>query len=122
LSCLHQSEKDINKRLFDKGQENLQLEAKILPLRNRVIELEEEVEGTKAKMEERATQQEVQFGRVEGKLTEKVEQFNKTEAKLMEDVVDAYEAGFEDALAQVAYVHPELDISPSAVSKRVVDG
>jgi len=39
-----------------------------MPLCNRFIELEEETNGTKAKMaklEERATQQEVQLGRVE---------------------------------------------------------
>jgi len=41
LSCLRQSEKETKKRLFDKGQENLQLEEKILPLHNKVIDLEE---------------------------------------------------------------------------------
>jgi len=75
-----------------------------------------------AKMEERATQQEVQLGRVEGELAENIEQFSKTEAELIEDAADAYIAGFEDALAQVACVHPELDISPYVVSKRIVDG
>ena len=101
--------------LFDKGQETLQLEAKILPLCNRVIDLEEQAEGAKAKMakiEERVTQQEVQLGRVEGELAQKIELFNKIEAALIEDVADAYGAGFEDALAQVACVHPEMDISP----------
>jgi len=125
LSCLRQSEKDTKKRLFDKGQENLQLEAKILPLCNKVIELKEETEGTKAKMaklEERVTQQEVQLGRVEGELAKKIEQFRKFEAELTEDAADAYGAGFEDALPQVACVHPELDISPFVVSKRIVDG
>ena len=49
---------------------------KILPLRNKVIDLEEQAEGAKAKMaklEERATQREVQLGRVEGELAQKIE-------------------------------------------------
>jgi len=49
LRSLRQSEKETKKLLFDKGQEALQLEAKILPLRNKVIDLEEEAEGTKGK-------------------------------------------------------------------------
>ena len=125
LSYLRQSKKETKKQLFDKGQENLQLEAKILPLRNRVIDLEDQAEGTKAKMaklEERATQQEVQLGRVEGELAQQAETFKKTEAELIEDATNAYGAGFEDALAQVACVHLEMDISPFATSKRVVDG
>jgi len=125
LSSLRQSEKETKKLLFDKGQETLQLDAKILPLRNRVIDLEEQAEGAKAKMpklEERATQQEVQLGRVEGELAQQTELFKKTEAKLIEDVADVYGAGFEDAFAQVACVHPEMDINPFVASKRVVDG
>jgi len=50
LSSLRQSEKETKKLLFDKGQEALQLEAKILPLQNKVIDLEEQTEGAKAKM------------------------------------------------------------------------
>jgi len=37
FSSLHQSKKDTKRQLFDKGQEAVQLEAKILPLRTRVI-------------------------------------------------------------------------------------
>jgi len=125
LSSLHLSEKETKKLLFDKGQEALQLDAKILPLRNRVVDLEEEAKGMKAKMaklEERATQQEVQLGCVEGELAQQAVTFKKTGAELIKDTADAYGAGFEDALAQVACVHPELDTSPFAMSKRVVDG
>ena len=95
------------------------MEAKILPLRTRVIELEEQAEETKAKMaklEERATNQEVQLGRVEGELAQQGETFKKTEAELIEDAANAYAAGFEDALSQVACVHPEMDTSPFATS------
>jgi len=125
LTNLRQSEKDLAKRLHDKGQEVVQLEAKILPLRTRVVELEEGAEATKARMaklEEKATDREVQLGRVDTELTEQAEAFKKTKAELIEDVADAYAAGFEDALAQVACVHPEMDTSPFATSNRVVDG
>jgi len=33
-----------------------------------------------------------------------------------------YGAGFKDAIAQVAWVHPEMDIYPFVVSMRVVGG
>jgi len=115
LSSLRKPEKETKKLLFDKGQEALQLEAKILPLRNKVIHLEEQAEGAKAKMaklEERVTQQEVQLGCMEGELAQKTELFAKIEAELIEDATDAYGAGFKDALAQVACVHLEMDLTP----------
>ena len=87
--------------------------------------MEEQVEETKAKMaklEERATNQEVQLGRVESELAQQAETLKKTEVELIEDAANAYATRFEDALAQVACVHPEMDISPSAMSNRVVDG
>jgi len=62
MGSLCQSEKEVKRLLFEKSQEAVQLEAKILPLRNMVVDLEEKVEGMQAKMEkleERATQQEV---------------------------------------------------------------
>ena len=112
LSSLSQLEKDTKRQLFDKGQEAVQLQAKILPLHTRVIELEEQAEETKAKMaklEERATNQEVQLGRVEGELVQQAETFKKTEAELIEEAADAC-------------VHPEMDTPPIATSNQVVDG
>jgi len=50
LPSLRQSEKDVKKLLFNKSHEVVQLEAKILPLCNNVIDLEEKVEGMEAKM------------------------------------------------------------------------
>jgi len=71
---------------------------------------------------ERATQQEVQLGHLEGELAQKTELFKKAKAELIKDAAEAYGAGFEDALAQVSCVHPKMDLSPFAASKRVVDG
>jgi len=125
LVNLRQSEKEAKRLLFGKSQEALQLELKILPLCNKVVELEEKVEGMQAqmaKLEERATQREVQLGQVEGELAEKVELFKKTEEELNNDAADAYGKGFQDAMAQFACVHPEMDLSPFAESKWVVEG
>jgi len=111
LACLRRSEKDLSKQLHAKCKEVVELKARILPLRIQVFELKEAAEASKAKMaglEKRSINREVQLGEVE--------------AELIGDVVDAYDVGFEDALAQVAYVHPEMDASPFAVSNRVVNG
>jgi len=96
-SCLRQSEKDLKKRFFDKGQAYIDLESKVPPLRTKAVELEGKAKATKAKMaklEERATDREVHLGRVEAELTQQAKAFKKTEAKPIEDT-----AGFEDALA-----------------------
>jgi len=50
LAILRQAENDLSKWLHDKSQEAIELEAKILPLRTRAIELEEAAEATNAKM------------------------------------------------------------------------
>jgi len=102
LASLRQFEKDAKKLFFDKIQATVNLEAKILPLRNKVVDLEEKVEGMQAKMaklEERATQREVRLGQVKVELAEKVEFFKKTEEELNNDVVDAYGEGYQDAMA-----------------------
>jgi len=89
-----------------------------------VIELKEKVEETQvkmAKLEERASQRELQLVQLEGELAQKVELFKQTEEELTTDAANAYGAEFEDAMAQVACVHPEMDLSPFEVTKRVVD-
>ena len=124
LVDLRQIEKETKTLLFKKYQEALLAHSKILPLRNEVIELKEkaeEVQAKMAKLEERATQQEVQLGQLEGELARKVELFNQNEEELTNDAADAYGAGFEDAIAQVAYVHPGMDLSQLDVTKQVVD-
>ena len=124
LACLRRSEKDLSKQLHVKCQEVVELEARILPVRIRVFELEEAAEASKAKMaglEKRSINQEVQLGCVEVELLQQAKRFEEAEVELTGDGVDAYDAGFEDALAQVACVHPEMDASPFAVSNRVVN-
>jgi len=90
-----------------------------------VIELEElvaEMKGKMAKLKERATQREVLLWQVDGELAEKVKCFKKIEEELTNDAVDAYDEGFQDAIAQFACVHPEADLTPFGESKCVIDG
>jgi len=85
LASLRQSEKETKKLLFNKSKEALQPEAKILNLRNKVIDLVEKAEGAHdkmAKLEERATQQEIQLGRVEGELAQNTELFKRLRQSL----------------------------------------
>ena len=100
-------------------------------------------------LEERSVEREVHLGRVEAELTKKTEalektkeeltekaealvkakeemtaqaeDFEKAKAELLDDVVDAYTAGYEDALAQVVCKHPEMDTSPFATENHIVD-
>jgi len=108
LTSLRQLEKETKRLLFEKSEEALQLESKILPLRNKVVDLEG-AQAKMAKLVERATHREVQFAQVEGELAQKIELFKHTEEELTNDV---YGVVFEDAMAQVACVHPEMDLSP----------
>ena len=59
---------------------------------------------------------------MEAELLQKAKRFEEAEPELTEDAIDAYDAGFEDALAQVACVHPEMGASPFVVSNPVVNG
>jgi len=71
LACLCRSEKDLSKQLHNKCQKVVELEARILPLRIWVFQLEEVAEASKAKMarlEKKSINREVQLGRVEVEL------------------------------------------------------
>jgi len=46
----------------------------------------------------------------------------EAEAELTGDVLDPYDEGFRDALAQVACVHPGVDITPFTASNLVENG
>jgi len=125
LVDLRQTDKETKRLLFEESQEALSAHAKILPLRNEVIVLQDKVEDTQAKMvrlEERATQQEVRLGQLEGELVRKDEVFSEIKEELTNDVVGAYGVRFEDAMAQVACVNPGVDLSQTGLTKRIVDG
>jgi len=125
LASLHRCEKDLFKQLHAKCREVAKLEARVLPLRIRVFELEKDAEVSKSKiagLERRSINREVQLGQVEAELLQQAKRFEKAEAEMTGDVLDTHDAGFEDALAQVACAHPEMDTTPFTVSNRVANG
>jgi len=86
LACLRCSKKDLSKQFHAKCREVVELEARILPLRIRVFELEEAAEASKAKMtglEKRSINREVQVGRVEAELLQQAKRFEEAEAEEM---------------------------------------
>ena len=105
----------LSKQLYAKCREVTELEARVLSLRIRVFELEEADEVSKSKitgLEQRSISREVQLGQVEAELHQQAKRFEEAEAELTGDVLDAYDAGCGDALAQVACAHPGMDIMP----------
>jgi len=125
VANLRQIERDVKKALQDKTLDVVRLEAKILPLGTRNVELEDLVAELKGKMvdlEGRSTQREVLLGKVEGELAEKTEHFRKDEKELMNDATAAFGEGFQDAVAQFTCVYPEVDPSLFDESKCVLDG
>jgi len=75
-----------------------------------------------ARLEERSIQQEKRLGQLEEELARKDELFKQTKKELTNDVVDAYVTRFEDAMAQVACVHPRVDLSQIGLSKKIAGG
>jgi len=59
---------------------------------------------------------------LEGELVRKDELFSEIKEELTNDTIGAYSAGFEDAMAQVACLHPGVDLSLTGLTKRVIDG
>ena len=62
------------------------------------------------------------MAKLKEELVQKDEFLQKTRDELMSDVADSYVAGFEDAMAQVTCVHPEVNLSQTGLGKAVVDG
>jgi len=63
----------------------------------------------------------MRLGQLEGELVRKDELFSDIKEELTNDVAGAYGAGFEDAMAQVACVHPGVDLSQTDLTKRIID-
>jgi len=131
MANLRQIEKNVKKALRDKSMEAVELEAKILPLCTRNVELGDqliELKGKMADLEDRSTRREVLMGKVEGELAElkgelaeKSESFKRAEEELLNDTAAAYDEGFQDVVAQFTCAYPETDPSLFHESKHVVD-
>jgi len=111
----------LSKLLHAKRREVTELEARVLSLQIWVFELEEADEVSQSKITE-SISHEAQLGRVEAELHQQAKRFEEAEVELTGDVLDAYDEGFRDALAQVACAHPGLDITPFTVSNCVENG
>jgi len=105
---VHQETKAL---LFRKSQEAMGLYARNNNPRTEVEKLKGELAG---RDEEVARQKE--------ELAQKDELLQKTKDELTSDVAYSYTTGFEDAMAQVTCVHPELDLSKIGLGKVVIDG
>jgi len=62
------------------------------------------------------------LARLKEKLVRKDELFLQTKDELTCDAADGYAAGFGDAMAQVACVHPGVDLSQTGLTETIVDG
>jgi len=58
----------------------------------------------------------------EEKLVQKDASLEKAKEELTKDIANSYLMGFDDVVAQVTYVYPELDLSKIGLGKVVVDG
>jgi len=115
----------LSKLLHAKRQEVTVLEVRVLSLRVRVFEVEEAEEESKSKiigLEQRSTNFEVHLGRAKAEFHQQAKRFEEVEAELTEDILDAYDERFRDTLAQVACVHPRVDITPFTTSNLVENG
>ena len=72
--------------------------------KGKFAKLEEEFQEKSSRLEE-------QLAKLKEKLARKDELFQQTKVELTKDAVEAYTAGFEDAMTQVACVHPGVDLS-----------
>jgi len=121
LASLRQYEKDAKKALQDKSLEAVELEAKILPICTRTVELDDIVAELKEKvanLENRSMQREILLGQVKAELAEKteslaeaIESLKRTKKELTNDAAAAYSEGFQDVVAQFACAHPEVDLT-----------
>ena len=113
--------------------------SRVLPLRVELADLKDTLKEKEKKitnLEGRSVTREVHLGKVEGELAacqealkEKtealaahVEKAKEVEAELLTDGTEAYGAGFEDALTQVACKHLEVDVAFFTPDNYVADG
>jgi len=107
---------ELRQILFDKSKEILRLYARNGDLRAEVDDLmgklgstDEEVTQLRQKssnLEEEMAKLEEEMSKLREELVCKDEIFLQTKDELTRDATESYTAGFEDDMAQVAYVHP----------------
>jgi len=62
------------------------------------------------------------MAKLKEELIRKDELFQQTKDELTSDVADSYAVGFEDAMTQVACMHPGMDLSQTGLTETIADG
>ena len=118
MAELRKSDQETKKLLFEKSQETLRIHARNTNLRAEVDGLKE----TLGNRDEEVVQLKEKSAKLKEELVRKDELFQQTNDELTGDAVGAYAVGFEDATAQVACVHPIMDLSQTDFTKVIADG
>jgi len=108
------TDQETKKLLFKKSQETLRIYARNTDLRAEVDDLTEKHDSKDvevAQLMENSARLEEEMARLKEELVRKNELFLETKDELTRDVVESYTPGFEDVMAQVACVHPGVDLS-----------
>jgi len=122
---LRKADRETKGLLLEKSQETLRIYASNNDLLTEVDSLKKEVGSKDEEMTqvmEALTKLEVEMARLKEEVVRKDELFQQTKVELTSDVADFYAVGFEDAMAQVACVHPGVDLSQTGLNKTIIDG
>ncbi|XP_068476957.1 coiled-coil domain-containing protein SCD2-like [Phaseolus vulgaris] len=142
LKSVRQDNKELRKKLHDKLQDAIELESKIVPLREKIAALEEAKKTDAQKMvnlEKRSVERETLLGKVEqdrdkasqelseaavelARVREENSGLKKKADELELEVTQVLTSGFGAALEQFACKYPDLDLSQFSVYNEVVDG
>jgi len=142
LRSLRKDKKELRRKLHDKLQDAIELESKLVPLREKIATLEEAQKADAKKManlEKRSTERETLLGKVEQDRDKATKELSKTAAELARlrkenngfktkidelqlEAAEVLTSGFGAALEQFACKYPDLDLSEFSVYNEVVDG
>ena len=86
-------------------------------MQEKSAKLEESVQ-----LKEKSSQLEEQLPKLREELVRKDEHFLQTKDELVRDAAESYATGFEDVIAQVACVHPGVNLSQTGLAKKIADG
>ena len=142
LRSLRKDKKELRRKLHDKLQDAVELESKLVPLREKIATLEEALKADAKKManlEKRSTERETLLGKVEQDRDKATKELSETAAELAQvreensgfktkidelqlEAAQVLISSFRAALEQFACKYPDLDLSDFSVYNQVVDG
>ncbi|XP_068503659.1 uncharacterized protein [Phaseolus vulgaris] len=142
LRSLRKDKKELRRKLHDNLQDAVELESKLVPLREKVARLEEAQKADAKKManlEKRLTEKETLLGKVEQDRDKATKELRETAAELAQvreensgfktkidelqlEAAQVLTSGFGAALEQFVCKYPDLDLSEFSVYNEVVDG